>query len=215
MTRFVRSQEILPDWRDIAVPWEPQSIAWRFDSHRRRAEALRREVAIHVSHIVREVLLAPEETAPENMTRSLAEDLLGRTDTELAYLRNCGAHVAQPEWHIFADNNDFVRALARVPIIRGEEPEWEHKNGHVIVAQNQTAGQTWERSVDTYMNLQEPGTRLCDVARIDQYMYGVPAPNHAAGNTQSQNPDLWLAHIPGEVLVSAAAFCKLGEALCK
>lgn len=195
MTRFVRSQEIFPDWCDVEVPWQPQPIVWRFDSHRRRTEALRREVATHLSHIVREVLLAPEETAPENMTRSLTEDLLSRTDTELEYLRNCGVHVVQPEWHVFTDDNGSVGALARVPIIRGEEPERDYKNDRIIVAQNQAAGHTWEKNVDTYINIQKPGARLCDIDRIDQYVYGIPTHEHATGDTQSQSPGLWLVDI--------------------
>jgi hypothetical protein len=193
-----------PQWDEVAVPWEPQPIAWRYNSHDARKAALREQASATArSHIVREILAEqrPSYRRPQPgyvRTPGEAEDTLAATEDEFNLLRANGVQVPDVLWHIFRDDKT-VRILARLAIIQNLEPiqvSYSNKassNPHQLAARAALQG-------NLYAYWQSPGYRVREFRQTFQYVYGSPqdacqAPDYHLVDVE---PLMWTLRVQGE-----------------
>lgn len=155
----------------VVTPWASQPIAWRHHDRKERHEALQAQVNAGYEFLVREVLVhSPEVFSHRALTLEEALRTLTRADEEFGYIADTGIVPAPTEWHVFTDDDNVVRVLARVAIVEGKE----HRRGYrAELSPDQLAIRTeHDARVNKYRTLQKTSRRLDDVQGLDQYMIG-------------------------------------------
>lgn len=182
-----------PNFREINTPWEPQEIAWRYmaanmtDLDVEDVRALRSSLPITnqvrnplYTHVVREVdtVLHPTEH-PEMRSVQDTLDGLQLVDAQFAQLESLTSlKVAPTQWHVFKDQMDRTRTLARVQIIDGIDGaslpvlSYDRRLSDLTEEEREILAE-FNRQIERYIRL-TIGRRLHDINVMSQYRFGIP-----------------------------------------